>query len=94
MTDSINYQYFKTLVEEKYERAHPQKNENTAQTVLGKVWKKMKADFSATDELEEEVRRQANESKILSFTKKSKMTQFSSEAVKKKRSPNYKSRNK
>ena len=58
MADSLNYQYFKALLEEIYERAHPQKNENTAQTALGKVWKKMKADFSVTDELEEEVRRQ------------------------------------
>ena len=79
-------------MEETWKRTHPQKNENIAKTVLGKVWKKMKADFSATDELKEDVRRQANESKILSLTKKSKMTQFSSEAVKKKRSPNYKSR--
>ena len=67
MTNSLNYQYFKTLMEETWKRAHPQKNENIAKTVLGKVWKKMKADFSATDELKEDVRRQANESKILSF---------------------------
>ena len=29
MADSVNYQYFKTLVET-YERTHPEKNKNTA----------------------------------------------------------------
>ena len=49
---------------------------NNPQTVVGKVWKKMKADFPVANELEEEVRRQANEWKTLSFTKKSKMNDF------------------
>ena len=40
MAVSVNYQDFKTLVEI-YERAHPEKNKNTAQTVEGKVLKKM-----------------------------------------------------
>ena len=43
----------------------------------------MKADFFAANELEEVVRRQANEWKTLSFTKKSKMTNFWSKAVQK-----------
>ena len=55
MTDPIDYQHFKTLVET-YERADPEKNENTAQTAVGKVWKKVKADFLAVDELEDKVR--------------------------------------
>ena len=55
MTDPINYQHFKTLVET-YDRADPEKNENTAQTAVGKVWKKVKADFLAVDELEDKVR--------------------------------------
>ena len=59
----------------------------------------MKADFLAANELEEVVRRQAKEWKTLSFTKKSKMTNFWSKAVQKlyqkgKRvTPYYKSRN-
>ena len=56
MTDSVNYQHFKTLMEA-YERAHPEKNNSNVQTVIGKVWKKMEADFPPVDELEEEVRR-------------------------------------
>ena len=44
--------------------------QNTSQTALVKVWKKIKADFPEADELEEVVRTQANEWKILSFTKK------------------------
>ena len=51
---NVNYQLFKTLLEA-YERAHPEKNKNTGQTAAGKVWKKMKADFTAADELEEDV---------------------------------------
>ena len=51
MTDSVNYQHFKTIVEA-YEKAHPEKNKNTGQTAVGKVWKKMKADFPAADELD------------------------------------------
>ena len=50
---------------------------------LPQVWKKMKADFPAVDELEKVVRRQANEWKTLSFTKKSKITDFWSRAVQK-----------
>lgn len=44
--------------------------QNTSQTGVVKVWKKIKADFPEADELEEVVRTQANEWKILSFTKK------------------------
>ena len=69
-----------------YERAHPEKNKNTAQTAVGKVWKKMKVDFPAVDELEEEVKGQANKWETLSFTKKSKMTDFCSKAVQRKKS--------
>ena len=36
----------------------------------------MKADFPAADEIEEVVRRQVNEWKTLSFTKKSEKTDF------------------
>ena len=43
----------------------------------------MKADFPAVDKLEEAVRRKANERKTLSFTKKSKLTDFWSKAVQK-----------
>ena len=56
MTDSVNCQHFKTLMEAN-ERAHPEKNKSNVQTVIGKVWKKMEADFPPADELEEEVRR-------------------------------------
>ena len=52
------------------ERAHSEKNKNTSQTAVGNVWKKTKADFPAADELQEEVRRQANKWKTLSFTQK------------------------
>ena len=48
----------------------------TAQTAVGKVWKKMETNFPAVDKLEEEVRRQANEWETLSFTKKIKVTNF------------------
>ena len=82
MADSVNYQHFITLVGA-YERAHPEKNKNAAQPAVGKVWKKMKTDFPAADELEEEVKRQANKWKTLSFTEKSKMTGFWSKAVQK-----------
>ena len=58
-----------------YKRAHL---ENAAQTAVRKVWKKMKADFPAADELE-------NVWETLSFTKKSKMTDFWSKAVQKKK---------
>ena len=75
MTGSVNYQHFKNLVEA-YERAHSEKNKNTSQTILGKVWKKMKANFPEADELEEVVKRQAKEWKTLPFTKISKMTDF------------------
>ena len=66
MSDSVNYQHLKTLVGA-YERAHL---ENAAQTAVGKVWKKMKADFPAADEIDEEMKRQANKWETLSFTKK------------------------
>ena len=46
----------------------------------------MKAEFPAANELEEEVKRQGNEWKTLSFTKKSKMTDFLSKVVQKKKS--------
>ena len=61
---------------EAYERAHSEKKKNISKITVGKVWKKMNADFPAADQLEEVVRGQANESKILSFTNKSKMTDF------------------
>ena len=54
MADSVNYQHFNNLVEA-YERANSEKNKNTSQTAVGRVWKKMKADFPAADKLEEEV---------------------------------------
>ena len=85
MTDSAKYQYFKVLLEA-CERDHPEKNKNTAQTAVGKVWKNMKADFPVADEPKEEVRRQANKWKTLSFTKKYKMTDFWSKALQKKES--------
>ena len=77
MADSVSYQHFKNLVEA-YERVHLEKNKNTSKTAVGKVWKKMNADFPAADQLEQVVRRQANEWKTLSFTNKSKMTDFGS----------------
>ena len=58
-------------------------NKNTSQFVVGKVWNKMRAGFPTPDELEEVVRRQAKEWKTLSFTKKSKITDFWSKAVQK-----------
>ena len=85
MTDSAKYQYFKVLLEA-YERDHPEKNKSTAQTAVGKVWKNMKADFPVADEPEEEVRRQTNKWKTLSFTKKYKITDFWSKALQKKKS--------
>ena len=69
-----------------YERAHSEQNKNAAQTVVGNAQKKMKADFPADDELEGEVKRQANKWEILSFTKKSKMIDFGSKAVQNKKS--------
>ena len=53
MVDSVNYQHFKTLMEA-YERAHPEENKNNCQTAVEKIWKKIKVDFLAGDELEEE----------------------------------------
>ena len=64
-------------------RAHSENNKNTSQTAVRKVWKKMKEDFPAADEIEEVVRRQSNKRKTLSCTKKSKMTYFWSKAVQK-----------
>ena len=71
MAGSINYEHFKNVVEA-YERPHLEKSKNTSRTAVGKVWKKMKADFFAPGELEEVVRRrQANKWKTLSFAKTS-----------------------
>ena len=61
ITDSIKYQHLKTFVET-YERAHLKKNKNAVQTTIEKVWRKMKEDFTAGNEIEKEVRRQANDS--------------------------------
>ena len=58
-------------------------NKNASQFVVGKVWKKMRAGFPTANELEEVARRQAKEWKTLSFTKKSKITDFWSKAVQK-----------
>lgn len=69
-----------------YERAHSEQNKNAAQTVVGNAQKKMKADFPADDELEGEVKRQANKWETSSFTKKSKMIDFGSKAVQNKKS--------
>ena len=82
MADSVNYQHFNNLVEA-YERANSEKNKNTSQTAVGEVWKKIKAHFLAADEPEEIVRRQANKWKTLSFTKRSKITDFWYKAVQK-----------
>ena len=68
VADPVNYQHFKNFVEA-YEIAHSDKSKNNSQTAVGRVWKKMEVDFPAANELEE-VERQANEWKILSFTKK------------------------
>ena len=77
---------------DRYERAYSEKNKNTSQTAVGKVWKKMQADFRAADELDDVV---TNERKTFSFTSKSKVTDFWSEAVQKIKSKvankNYKS---
>ena len=40
---------------EAYERANPEKNKNTTLTAVGQVWKKIKVDFLAADELKEKV---------------------------------------
>ena len=82
MVDSVNTSILKNLVEA-YERAHSEKNKNTSQTAVGKVWKKIKSDFPEAHELEEVVRRHANEWKTLSFTKKSKVIDVWSKAVQK-----------
>ena len=75
MADSVNYQHFKNLVEA-YERAYSEKKNKISKTAVEIFWKKMKADFPAADEIEEVVRRQVNEWKTLSFTKKSEKTDF------------------
>ena len=85
MADSVNYQHFKNLVEA-YERAYSEKNKKISKTAVEIFWKKMKADFPAADEIEEVVRRQVNEWKTLSFTKKSEKTDFWSKAVQKTKS--------
>ena len=82
MAAPVNYQHFKNLVGV-YERAHSEKSKNTSQTAVGKVGKKMKADFPVADELEKVMSRQANEWKTLSFTKKSEMTDFWIKAIQK-----------
>ena len=82
MADSVNYQHFRNLVEA-YERAYSEKNKKISKTAVEKFWKKMKADVPAADEIEEVVRRQVNEWKTLSFTKKSEKTDFWSKAVQK-----------
>ena len=74
MVDSVNYQHFKNLMEA-HERAHSEKNMNTAYTPIGNVWKKLKADFAAANKLEEVVSRH--------LQKKSKMADFWSKAVQK-----------
>lgn len=94
MAGSVNYQHFKTLVEAQ-ERVHSEKNKNTALTAVGKFWKEMKADFTANDELEEEVRKQVNEWKT---KKEFKTTDIWSKLYRRKKSdkrvnPNSKSRN-
>ena len=60
MADSVNYQYFQTLLQA-FENAHPEKDKNTAQVTVAKIWKKMKMDFSTANELDAEVKRQSNE---------------------------------
>ena len=66
--------------------AHPEKDKNTAQVTVAKIWKKMKMDFSTANELDAEVKRQSNEWKTLSFTKKTKLHHFWSKAITKKKS--------
>ena len=75
MTNSVNYQHFKTLLNA-YEKAYPEKNENACQNDVAKIWKNMKKDYSSFDELRKEVDHKSNEWKELSITKKSKMTDF------------------
>ena len=41
MADSVNHQYFQTLLQA-FENAHPENDENTAQVTVAKIWKKMK----------------------------------------------------
>ena len=62
---------------EAYERAHLEKNKKTAQTVIGQVRKKIKTDSPAVNEIEEEV---------IVICKESRMTDFWSKAVQKKKS--------
>ena len=52
MAGSVNYQYFQTLLQA-FENAHPEKDKNTAQVTVAKIWKKMKMDFSTANELDE-----------------------------------------
>ena len=62
---------------EALERTNSEKNKNTSQTVVGKISKKMRADFPAADELGDVVRRQTNEWKTYHLQKNPKMTDFS-----------------
>ena len=71
MADSVNYQYFQTLLQA-FENTYPEKDKNTAQVTVAKIWKKMKMDFSTANELDAEVKRQSNKWETLSFTKKTK----------------------
>ena len=75
MTNSVNYQHFKTLLNA-YEKAYPEKNKNACQNTVAEVWKNMKKDYPSFDELRKEVDHKSNEWKELSITKKSKMTDF------------------
>ena len=72
MADSVNYQHFK-LLKVAYEKAFPEKspNANAVQIAVNKVWKNMKENYSRVEDLAGEVKRQINEWKTLSFTKKS-----------------------
>ena len=68
MANSINYQHFKTLLNE-YEKAYPEKNKNVCQNPVADISKNMKKDYPSSDELRKEVDHKANEWKELSITK-------------------------
>ena len=51
MADSVKYQHFQTLLQA-FENAHTEKDKNTAQVTVTKIWKKMKMDFSTGNELD------------------------------------------
>ena len=73
MEDSVNDQYFQTLLQA-FENVDLEKDKNTAQVTVPKIWKKMRMDFSTANELDAEVKRQSNEWKTMSFTKKTDVT--------------------